>query len=117
MKTLLFKYRLVMLLLMELMLSGVVSVWLSYELPARIVQFDMQSTVKLFSTQIAESHLTKAQRVVKIRYFAESLQEAAAEYAQLHHAMVLVSPAVIAGVPDVTPQIQQLTLQLMRSSK
>ncbi len=117
MRGLVFKYRVAILCLMAVMLSGALSVWIHFELPTRIVQFDMQATVKLYSTEVAQSHLTKAQRTVKSRYFAESLQEAAAEYAQLHHVIVLVSPAVVAGAPDVTAEIQQLTLQLMRGAK
>jgi len=82
--------------------------------PQKVVQFDLKGTVTLFTSELAEDkNLSPAAAAAMSAAFPKALETAVAEYAHTHHAVVLVSPAVMGGAPDVTPSIQKLTQALM----
>lgn len=80
----------------------------------KVVSFDLQGTVSLFSSQLAKSkqQLSDSEREAKIQLFSDALYQATRVYAERNNAVVLVAPAVIAGAEDATLDIQKLTREI-----
>ena len=105
------------LILLGLLLYG----YLSYEgyadhqeaLP--IVSFDLKGTVKTYSQQLAKKQFSQAQEAQLSAQFSQALTQTIHAYAESHQVVVLVQPAVIAGAPDVTREIQEMTLDALKT--
>ena len=81
----------------------------------KIVSFDLKGTQALFIRQSSARLHDKALIEAKSKAFAQSIDLATKEYAKAHHATVLIKGAAIAGVKDVTPQIQALIAEHMKA--
>lgn len=72
----------------------------------RVVAFDMKKTLDSFMDSVSQKQLTEAQSKALSDRFNDALEKSLAEYQQQHHVVILVSPAVVQGAPDVTRNIQ-----------
>lgn len=78
-----------------------------------IVSFNMKETVDTFSRQvIAQKHSDEEVKRLTEKFNA-ALSKSVAEYAGKHNAVVLVRPAVVEGVKDVTTDLQnEIAIQM-----
>ena len=85
--------------------AAVTSAMISWRAPA-IVSFDMKATIDQFTEQATERELKEDELGLLTSRFTYSLNKALSDYQQRHSALVLVKPAVVSGVPDITTEIQ-----------
>ena len=81
------------------------------------VAFDMKGTVDQFMTQTAAHQLTQAQSDVLTLRFTTALDASLHDYQHRHDALILVTPSVVAGVKDITSDIQRDVARQMRADK
>ncbi|EKJ7348115.1 TPA: type-F conjugative transfer system protein TrbI [Klebsiella pneumoniae] len=107
----------VALVLFALATSAVLSrVVLEYSTP-RVVAFDMKKTLDSFMDSVSQKQLTEAQSKALSDRFNDALEKSLAEYQQQHHVVILVSPAVVQGAPDVTRNIQHDIARRMKGER
>ena len=78
---------------------------LEYTTP-RVVAFDMKKTLDSFMDSVSQKQLSEAQSKALSERFNSALEQSLADYQLQHHVLILVSPAVVQGAPDVTRKIQ-----------
>jgi len=89
--------------------------WFLWLKPPQLVTFDMKDTTNTLIRQAAKLDLTEDQRHALLSRFDRSVTAATDEYAREHDTAILVSPAVITGLPDATPEIQVRLADLMKA--
>ncbi|CDQ17384.1 type-F conjugative transfer system protein TrbI [Klebsiella pneumoniae] len=93
---------------------------LEYSTP-RVVAFDMKKTLDSFMDSVSQKQLTEAQSKAQSKAlsdrFNDALEKSLAEYQQQHHVVILVSPAVVQGAPDVTRNIQHDIARRMKGEQ
>ena len=89
---------------------------LDYSTP-RGVAFDMKKTLDSFMDSVSQKQLTEAQSKALSDRFNDALEKSLAEYQQQHHVVILVSPAVVQGAPDVTRNIQHDIARRMKGEE
>ena len=89
---------------------------LEYTTP-RVVAFDMKKTLDSFMDSVSQKQLTEAQSKALSDRFNDALEKSLAEYQQQHHVVILVSPAVVQGAPDVTRNIQHDIARRMKGEE
>ncbi|EPW7183564.1 type-F conjugative transfer system protein TrbI [Raoultella ornithinolytica] len=89
---------------------------LEYSTP-RVVAFDMKKTLDSFMDSVSQKQLTEAQSKALSDRFNDALEKSLAEYQQQHHVVILVSPAVVQGAPDVTRNIQHDIARRMKGEQ
>ncbi|MBK4768968.1 MAG: conjugal transfer protein TrbI [Pantoea sp. Morm] len=89
--------------------------WFFWLKPPELVTFDMKGTTNTLIRQAAKLDLTEEQRHALLSRFDRSVTTATGEYASEHGAAILVSPAVVTGLPDATPEIQARLAELMKA--
>lgn len=100
---------------MLLSVGACAAVWFLWLKPPTFVTFDMKGTTNALIRQTAKLDLTDDQRKALLTRFDRSVTTATAEYASEHGAAILVSPAVVTGLPDATPEIQARLAELMKA--
>ncbi|HBR4691845.1 TPA: type-F conjugative transfer system protein TrbI [Klebsiella pneumoniae] len=103
-----FRRSLVLILLVSLVLTisaGMTRLMLTYTTP-RVVAFDMKKTLDSFMDSVSQKQLSEAQSKALSERFNAALEESLADYQKKNHVLILVSPAVVQGAPDVTLKIQ-----------
>lgn len=85
--------------------AAVTSVMIAWRAPT-IVSFDMKATIDQFTEQATGKSLKEEEMEQLTSRFTSSLNSALADYQQTHSALILVKPAVVAGMPDITAEIQ-----------
>ncbi len=89
---------------------------LEYSTP-RVVAFDMKKTLDSLMDSVSQKQLTEAQSKALSDRFNDALEKSLAEYQQQHHVVILVSPAVVQGAPDVTRNIQHDIARRMKGEQ
>lgn len=89
---------------------------LEYTTP-RVVVFDMKKTLDSFMDSVSQKQLTEAQSKALSDRFNDALEKSLADYQQQHHVVILVSPAVVQGAPDVTRNIQHDIARRMKGAQ
>lgn len=89
---------------------------LEYSTP-QVVAFDMKKTLDSFMDSVSQKQLTEAQSKALSDRFNDALEKSLAEYQQQHHVVILVSPAVVQGAPDVTRNIQHDIARRMKGEQ
>ena len=89
---------------------------LEYTTP-RVVAFDMKKTLDSFMDSVSQKQLSEAQSKALSDRFNDALEKSLAEYQQQHHVVILVSPAVVQGAPDVTRNIQHDIARRMKGEQ
>lgn len=79
-----------------------------------IVAFDMKGTLDQFLAQSASQSLTEAQSMQLAERFSAALDASLNDYQHAHQALILVSPSVVRGAPDITLTIQRDIAARMR---
>ena len=80
----------------------------------RIVAFDMKSTVDLFIQQSVQQKLDQDKAKFLTIRFNAALTSSLTDWQSQHHAIILVAPAVVSTVPDITAEIRADIAQRMR---
>ena len=96
----------VILLLMLSIILSVTFIKLSTPPPVKMVSVDVSSIIKAFAKESGKQHLSDDKQKSLSRDFADALTRVNQAYGKEHHAIVLVSGAVVTGVQDVTGEIQ-----------
>ena len=78
------------------------------------VTFNMKQTVDAFFDSASQKKLSEAQSKALADRFNAALEASLQTWQQKHHAVILVSPAVVQGAPDITREIQQDIARRMR---
>ncbi|WP_263071034.1 type-F conjugative transfer system protein TrbI [Enterobacter huaxiensis] len=86
--------------------AAVTSVMIAWHSPVT-VSFDIKSTVDQFTEQATEKGYDEAEMGLMTNRFTFSLNRALEDYQREHDATILVRPAVVSGVPDITDEIQR----------
>lgn len=71
------------------------------------VAFNMKQTVDAFFDSASQKKLSEVQSKALADRFNAALEASLQTWQQKHHAVILVSPAVVQGTPDITREIQQ----------
>ncbi|HBV7680505.1 TPA: type-F conjugative transfer system protein TrbI [Klebsiella pneumoniae] len=102
----LIKYTLV--IIVSCLISVIVSfvLWSAWLKPPVIVSFDIKSTTNKFLLQSAKLTLNDEQRKELVQRFNKALTDTLADYAAANNVVVIVQPAAVSGIQDVTPQIR-----------
>ena len=83
--------------------------------PPRFAVFDLKGTVQAYSKDLAEQGLDEGTLTVKTRQFSDILNRKLTNYSIRNNVILLVEPAVIHGVPNVTRPLQkEISLALSR---
>ncbi|EBU9317312.1 type-F conjugative transfer system protein TrbI [Salmonella enterica subsp. enterica serovar Amager] len=77
--------------------------------------FNMKQTVDAFFDSAGQKKLTEAQSAALTTRFNAALEASLQAWQREHHAVILVSPAVVQGAPDITREIQQDIARRMRA--
>lgn len=85
--------------------GAITSVLISWRAPVTVT-FDMKGTIDRFTGQVTEKALSDAEMSLLTSRFNYSLDKALTDYQKRHSAQILVKPAVVTGVPDITTEIQ-----------
>ncbi|MEN4051968.1 type-F conjugative transfer system protein TrbI [Serratia marcescens] len=97
-----------------LTLGTAVVIWECWLKPPTLVSFDMKGTTDQFLVQSAKLNLTNEQRDVLLGRFNRKLTQVIERWSAEHHQLVIVRPAAVSGVDDVTPQIRHELAQAMK---
>lgn len=97
-----------------LLANGLVSYAMTRVTAPRAVAFDMKRTVDAFFDSASQKKLSEEQTKALSNRFNTALEGSLLTYQQRHHVLILVSPAVVLGAPDVTRDIQQDIARRMR---
>ena len=79
------------------------------------VAFNMKQTVDAFFDSASQKQLSEVQSKALSARFNTALEASLQAWQQKHHAVILVSPAVVQGAPDITREIQQDIARRMRA--
>ncbi|WP_265494760.1 type-F conjugative transfer system protein TrbI [Providencia heimbachae] len=98
-------------MVIAVVLSFSLSVFVYRWLAPTTVTFDMTETISQFQQQMAsqfnaDSPMSEQQIANATQRFQRALSESLTDYQQSHHALILVSPAVVMGAEDITVHIQ-----------
>lgn len=89
--------------------------WLTSRLSApAIASFNMKSTVDAFFDSASRRSLDEAQTKALLERFNASLEASLRDWQVRHRGLILVSPAVVQGAPDITREIQTDVARRMR---
>lgn len=106
----------VSLLLTSVVCSGLISaLFINMLMPPKVVTINMQSIINMASQQYAK--LPPQQQAQQAQIFASALTQATKQYARDNEAVVIVSPAVVAGGYDATNEIAELTAKIEKDSQ
>lgn len=81
--------------------------WQYWLKPPEVVSFDLKGTTNKFLLQSAKLNLTPEQQEQLVRLYNDKLNAVLQRRARLNQEMVIVQPAAIAGIRDITPQVRQ----------
>ncbi|SJF50088.1 type-F conjugative transfer system protein TrbI [Shigella sonnei] len=77
--------------------------------------FNMKQTVDAFFDSASQKQLSEVQSKALSARFNTALEASLQAWQQKYHAVILVSPAVVQGAPDITREIQQDIARRMRA--
>ena len=97
-----------------LIVNALVSYTITRMTPPRVVAFDMKQTVDAFFDRASQKKLSEEQTKTLSSRFTAALESSLQAYQQKNHVLILVSPAVVQGAPDITRDIQRDIARRMR---
>ncbi|MEZ2578079.1 type-F conjugative transfer system protein TrbI [Buttiauxella ferragutiae] len=80
-----------------------------------VVAFNMKSTVDAFFDSTSRKSLDEAQTKALSDRFNAALEASLKDWQVRHHGLILVSPAVVQGAPDITRDIQKEVARRMKA--
>ena len=87
-------------------ISAGVSALVAQQFQRRTVVFNMKGTIDLFMQQSAKKQLDENSARAMTARFDKALKESLTAWQQQHDDLILVPPAVVMPVLDITPEIQ-----------
>ena len=99
--------------LLALIMMIVVSLATQHFVRPAMVAFDMKGTIDLFIQQSAQLKLSETDAKAKTMLFNRALEDSLADWQNHHNAVIVVAPAVVSKVPDITAEIQDSIHQRM----
>lgn len=90
-----------------LIANAAISALIALAMAPKTVSFDMADTVNSFMGQVANQKMTEDEIKTITAKFNLALDDALSEFQQRNRVMILVTPAVVAGVEDITTDIQE----------
>ncbi|MTC74221.1 type-F conjugative transfer system protein TrbI [Providencia sp. wls1919] len=109
------KYYLPVLIIFLFILNIVFTYLLVQKNSTRIVSFDMKSTVDLFFDSMSKNTFSEEQISLISSKFNENLNKSIVEYQAKNNVVIMVTPAIVSGVPDITKEIQNDISKRMKS--
>ena len=91
--------------------------WQYWLKPPEVVSFDLKGTTNKFLLQSAKLNLTAEKQEQLVRLYNDKLNAVLQRRARLNQEMVIVQPAAIAGIRDITPQIRQELAYAMEQAR
>ena len=82
-------------------------IWEMYNPTPRIVSVDLNSIVRNYVAKTAKSDLTDEEKRNQTEAFAQKIDTALQGLAARQNNIILTSPAVIAGTPDITEAVKK----------
>ena len=82
-----------------------------------LVQMDMNATLTAFEKDIQQRDLNPAQQKGHIARFTAALDTVLRTYSHDNNAVIVVSPAIIGGAPDITRTISQETVNMLTNKE
>ncbi len=82
-----------------------------------LVHMDMKSTLTAFEQGIQQRSLNATQQKDQIARFTAALDTVLRTYSLDNNVVIVVSPAVISGAPDITRTISQETFNLLMNKE
>ncbi len=82
----------------------------------RLASFDVKSTLNAYHQELIKKDISLEVQTERLTRFATVMNEEVARYSANHKTIVLVSAAVVEGVEDITPHIQQAIIQRYQES-
>mgnify|MGYP000868026538 FL=1 len=83
----------------------------------RVVAFDIKKTLYNFMHSVSRKQLTESQSKALSDRFNDALEKSLDDWQQKNHVLILVSPAVVNGAPDVTLSIQRDIAKRMQGGR
>lgn len=99
--------------MLALVMMIVVSMATQHFTRPAMVAFDMKGTIDTFIQQSAQLKLSEAEAKAKTALFNRALEDSLADWQNRHNAVIVVAPAVVSKVPDITAEIQESVHQRM----
>ncbi|MBU9844809.1 type-F conjugative transfer system protein TrbI [Rahnella ecdela] len=90
--------------------SYAITIWQTRE----TVSFDMKRTVDAFFDSASHKNLSEEQSKALSQRFNTALEGSLRAFQREHHVLIMVSPAVVQGAPDITRDIQRDIARRMR---
>ena len=90
----------------QLVMTGITWVYMKSTSPD-VVVFDMKGTIDLFMQQSAQLQLDEGKAKVLTARFNTAMSDSLAAWQTSHNAIILVKPAVVSPLPDITPDIRR----------
>ena len=82
-----------------------------------LVHMDMKATLTAFEQDIQQRALNSTQQKAHIASFTAALDTVLRTYSLDNNVVIVVSPAVISGAPDITRTIQQETINALMNKE
>lgn len=92
--------------------AGVSALMVEWRTPD-VVTFDMKGTIDRFMDQSSRKNLDEATSRALTEHFTTNLNHSIEDWQASHHALILVTPAVVSGASDITVDIQRSVAQRM----
>lgn len=109
-KTALFSRRVLLTggLVIAILMANVIitRVMMAHSMP-RVVAFNMKNTLDSFMDSVSRKQLTESQSKALSDRFNDALEKSLDDWQRRNHVLILVSPAVVNGAPDITLSIQR----------
>lgn len=93
----------VLLLVANMGFSALMVAWRTPE----VVTLDMKGTIDHFMDQSVRQNLDPAASLALTNRFTANLNRSIEHWQTSHHALILVTPAVVSGARDITHDVQQ----------
>lgn len=82
-----------------------------------VVIFDMKGTLDRFMDQSSRQNLDEATSRALTERFTSNLHRSIESWQASHHALILVTPAVVSGARDITRDVQQDVARKMQAGQ
>ncbi|EDS4159520.1 type-F conjugative transfer system protein TrbI [Salmonella enterica] len=92
-------------LISQLIMTGITWAYMKSTTP-EIVVFDMKGTIDLFIQQSAQLQLDEGKAKVLTARFNAAMSSSLDEWQKSHNAIILVKPAAVSSLPDITSDIR-----------
>lgn len=96
--------------------AGVSALMVEWRTPD-VVTFDMKGTIDRFMDQSSRKNLDEATSRALTERFTSNLNRSIEDWQASHHALILVTPAVVSGARDITRDVQQDVARKMQAGQ